>query len=268
MVKGTSRKRAAAPTSATKTAAAAKRAKAAAAKSAPSPSTEIRGATLAQAVAELWGTPEMVTGGVMRPEGFAAFCSRAGVEDGTMESCLLMFQLMPEVDDISVVCTSRVAFQRAIENLACQRLEEVSGALTRLHESLRRSCYDPERFTPFFRWLFEYSKAIAAMSSLTPGCVRTVPLEEVGLPLLEVALGDWSLFPQIKRFCIERYKKPFTRDLWLQIGRLAHLTCLGKISQDLSNYDDADTGGGDAWPCMIDDFVEWHRGDADIAEAP
>ena len=69
MVKGTSRKRAAAPTSATKTAAAAKRAKAAAAKSAPSssPSTEIRGATLAQAVAELWGTPEMVTGGVMRP---------------------------------------------------------------------------------------------------------------------------------------------------------------------------------------------------------
>lgn len=67
MVKGTSRKRAAAPTSASKTAAAAKRAKAAAAKSAPSPSTEIRGATLAQAVAELWGTPEMVTGGVMRP---------------------------------------------------------------------------------------------------------------------------------------------------------------------------------------------------------
>ena len=38
----------------------------------------------------------------------------------------------------------------------------------------------------------------------------------------------------------------------------ASQTTTGQIEPDLSNYDDDDgAGGGSAWPCMIDDFVEW-----------
>ena len=34
-------------------------------------------------------------------------------------------------------------------------------------------------------------------------------------------------------------------------------TTTGQIEPDLSNYDDDGSGGGSAWPCMIDNFVEW-----------
>lgn len=29
------------------------------------------------------------------------------------------------------------------------------------------------------------------------------------------------------------------------------------VLPDLSNYDDDDAGGGNAWPCFIDEMVEW-----------
>ena len=47
-----------------------------------------------------------------------------------------------------------------------------------------------------------------------------------------------------------------SQDLWTQIGRFARLTKIGKIRPDLANYDDDDAGGS-AWPCAIDDFVEY-----------
>ena len=37
----------------------------------------------------------------------------------------------------------------------------------------------------------------------------------------------------------------------------ASQTTTGQIKPDLSNYEDDGSGGGSAWPCMIDDFVEW-----------
>ena len=50
-----------------------------------------------------------------------------------------------------------------------------------------------------------------------------------------------------------------TRARW---GRSRLLPCAsqtttGQIEPDLSNYEDDGSGGGSAWPCMIDDFVEW-----------
>ena len=85
--------------------------------------------------------------------------------------------------------------------------------------------------------------------------VRTVPLD-VGLSLLEGALSSWALKEQFKAFCEQQHKQPFSKDLWNQIGRFAHMHKTGQIAKDLSNYDD-ESGGGSAWPCAIDDFVEF-----------
>ena len=41
------------------------------------------------------------------------------------------------------------------------------------------------------------------------------------------------------------------------------MTATGTISADLANYDDDVTGGGSAWPCAIDDFVDFVREGAD-----
>mmetsp|Transcript_24280 Transcript_24280/g.66929 ORF Transcript_24280/g.66929 Transcript_24280/m.66929 type:complete len:106 (-) Transcript_24280:424-741(-) len=49
----------------------------------------------------------------------------------------------------------------------------------------------------------------------------------------------------------------FTRSPVLTFANLAPQTTVGVIVADLSNYDDDDAGGGNAWPCFVDEFVEW-----------
>ena len=109
-----------------------------------------------------------------------------------------------------------------------------------------------------------------------------------GLALLSAALGTWSHFAKFKEFCETKAATAFTRDLWQQLGRFAQLvrpsllpthapreprrslrtqTQDGTIAADLSNYDDEDTGAGNAWPCMIDDFAEWYRAQPKSDEA-
>jgi len=91
---------------------------------------------------------------------------------------------------------------------------------------------------------------------MTPAAWQPVALQE-GLLLMEAVLGAWSLMPQWKAFCTDKFAQPFSKDLWTQISRFAHMTVTGQITADLSNYDDDDTGGGSAWPCAIDEFVEY-----------
>lgn len=113
-----------------------------------------------------------------------------------------------------------------------------------------------QQFAPFFRWLFEMGKAIAALNhNLMASAVRAVPLAE-GMMLMEAALGSWEHLANLKAFCEEKHAQPITKDLWTQIGRFVNMTKIGTISSDLSNYDDEDAGGS-AWPCAIDDFVEF-----------
>ena len=76
------------------------------------------------------------------------------------------------------------------------------------------------------------------------------------MQLMEAVLGKWPYMAKLKTFCEDKYKQPFSKDLWTQIGRFAHMTATGQIARDLSNYDD-DAAGGSAWPCAIDDFVEF-----------
>ena len=73
---------------------------------------------------------------------------------------------------------------------------------------------------------------------------------------MEAVLSSWPLMAQLKAFCADKYAQPFSKDLWTQIGRLVHMTSTGLIRPDLSNYDD-ENAGGSAWPCAIDDFVEY-----------
>jgi len=74
---------------------------------------------------------------------------------------------------------------------------------------------------------------------------------------MDTVLSSWRLMPQLKDFFANKYAQPFSKDLWMQIGRFVNMTQTGRISADLSNYDDDDTGGGSAWPSAIDEFVEF-----------
>ena len=69
-------------------------------------------------------------------------------------------------------------------------------------------------------------------------------------------LAGWPYMEKLAAFCDEAKVPPFSKDLWDQLGRFAMLTTCRVIAADLSNYEEC---GGGAWPCMIDDFVEWHE---------
>jgi hypothetical protein len=79
---------------------------------------------------------------------------------------------------------------------------------------------------------------------------------------MEAVLGAWPLMGKLKAFCVDKYNQPFSKDLWTQIGRFVHMSKTGRIRADLSNYDDDDAGGS-AWPCAIDEFVEFVQAESE-----
>jgi len=247
------------------------------------------GAKSLLSVADIWASAEFIEGGVLSQTGFAALCDKLKVEQMSFEAVYLLFTLSPEIEDVMVVCASKVAFQRGIECLGCGLLVFVgiascllavvrvaalsSHAATNMNACRCKTLADlpvklrltrlalqsdySERFHPFFVWLFDMGKNIAAMNSgACVSVVRSVPLL-VGLQLMEAVLGSWPLFPKLKDFCEQQFMQPFSKDMWTQIGRFVEMTTSGQIHKDLGNYDDDLTGGGSAWPCMIDDFVEY-----------
>ena len=257
----------------------------------------------------------------MSQRGFSELCGRIGVEEMSFEACYLMYLLVPDVEDVMTVCRSQSALQKAVEGLGCRLVSDCPQKL-RSKKAAMVASFDMHSFQPFFRWMFDMGKSISAMNTgAHVGVVRSVPVQvskvrphplqrareatsqpataaaasvaQTGLQLMEAVLSGWALMAKFKEFCSTKDLAPFSKDLWTQIGRFAHLVCrfpdpwpiaahmrarachagapgaaaacrpgasqttTGQIEPDLSNYEDDGSGGGSAWPCMIDDFVEW-----------
>jgi len=154
-----------------------------------------------------------------------------------------------------IVCGSQHLLQNAIDGLGCRTIGDVPNKLRQNCAALRVDY--GSGFTTMFRWLFEMGKALTALQrDVDVTQLRTVPVNE-GVQLMESVLSSWRLMEQLKDFFTNRYAQPFSKDLWMQIGRFVSMTQTGRIAADLSNYDDDDTGGGSAWPTAIDEFVEY-----------
>ena len=258
----------------------------------------------------------------MSQGGFSELCGRIGVEEMSFEACYLMYLLVPDVEDVMTVCRSQSALQKTVEGLGCRLVSDCPQKLRSKKVAMVAS-FDMHSFQPFFRWMFDMGKSISAMNTgAHVGVVRSVPVQvsdmrprplqrareatsqpattaaasvaQTGLQLMEAVLSGWALMAKFKEFCSTKDLAPFSKDLWTQIGRFAHLvrrlpdpladrcthmrarachagalraaaachpgasqTTTGQIEPDLSNYDDDGSGGGSAWPCMIDNFVEW-----------
>jgi len=226
----------------------------------PSPATSKAKAGGKLSVADAWTAPYVEKGAISQG-GFSELCTRIELEEMSFEACYLMYLLIPSVEDVMTVCKSKADLQHAVDRLGCRLVSEVPAKLRSKKSSMGE--YEMHDFQPFYRWMFEMGKAISAMNTgAHVSAVRSVPLAE-GLQLMEIALGSWSLMGKLKEFCTTKADAPFSKDLWVQIGRFAHLTTTGHIAADLSNYEDDGAGGGSAWPCMIDDFVEFVQAPAE-----
>eukprot|EP00325_Prymnesiales_sp_UTEX-LB-985_P003253 CAMPEP_0174698320 /NCGR_PEP_ID=MMETSP1094-20130205/3940_1 /TAXON_ID=156173 /ORGANISM="Chrysochromulina brevifilum, Strain UTEX LB 985" /LENGTH=284 /DNA_ID=CAMNT_0015895463 /DNA_START=71 /DNA_END=926 /DNA_ORIENTATION=+ len=207
---------------------------------------------------DVWASPEYVHDQKMRQDGYSALCKLLSLEEMSFEYIYLSFCLSGRretVDDVMVVCSSKHHLQVTIDSLGCRTMADVPARLQQKCAALRVDY--GSGFTSLFRWLFEIGKALTALArEVDVTALRTVPVTE-GLGLMDTVLSSWRLMPQLKDFFANKYAQPFSKDLWMQIGRFVNMTQTGRISADLSNYDDDDTGGGSAWPSAIDEFVEF-----------
>lgn len=104
---------------------------------------------------------------------------------------------------------------------SCRSVQELSAKLRIKRVALQSDfgvC-----FRPFFAWLFEMGRKITAMNSgACPTVVRSVPCKE-GLQLMGAVLGSWPLLPKFIQFCETVFLTPFSKDLWMQIGRFVEM---------------------------------------------
>ena len=184
----------------------------------------------------------------MSQGGFSELCGRIGVEEMSFEACYLMYLLVPDVEDVMTVCSSQSALQKAVEGLGCRLVSDCPPKL-RSKKAAMVGSFDMHSFQPFFRWMFEMGKSISAMNTgAHVGVVRSVPIEvsnrappsrasprgrlaatitavaQTGLQLMEAVLSGWTFMAKFKEFCsAKKDLAPFSKDLWTQIGRFAHL---------------------------------------------
>lgn len=131
---------------------------------------------------------------------------------------------------------SRDEWARAMTALHVDSLKKLKGTLS----SIRAEITEPEAFKEFYFFVFEFVKEDAA----------TVLSNETAVAYWALLLPRWALVEQWSRYIAEVYKKAITRDVWKQ------LLYFSQLPPALPNYD-AEEG---AWPSVMDDFVEWSRG--------
>lgn len=87
---------------------------------------------------------------------------------------------------------------------------------------------------------------------------------KIGIPVLDVLVGHLALGPSLVAFMKEKRPETerlsvITRDEWAQM-----LPFLLKYqTEPLSRYSD-----GDAWPVILDEFVEWHNANTLTSKPP
>jgi len=133
---------------------------------------------------------------------------------------------------------NRHEFVTGMIRMQCESLEDVKSKLPAAREELS----DPALFKEFYMYCFDFSKEQETAKSLA----------------LDVATQVWDLllegrYPMLDKwylFLNEEHGKPVQRDVWHLF-----LDFTIQVKLDTSNYDDCESGG--AWPCLIDDYVDW-----------
>ncbi|CAM9616275.1 unnamed protein product [Pylaiella littoralis] len=175
----------------------------------------------------------------MLDEGIQKFYTELGVD--TQDPVVLIISWKMEADEMCVY--SREEWRRGMTKLEVsttrqlrQQAREGGGGWAEVAD--RRS----QTFREFYMFCFEYAKERAKKSIELDVCLSLWDLILVGpeFPLLK----DFSEF-------LHGAKIPVvTKDMWAQT-----LAFLCQVEADLSNFDE-----GDAWPVVVDEFVEMKMG--------
>jgi len=133
-------------------------------------------------------------------------------------------------------------FVTGMIRMGCETMPDVKTKL----DDLRNELSDAATFKEFYMYCFDFSKEQETHKSLDLDTAQQV--WELVMEGRYAMLDKWFLFLEDQK--ATEGLKNIPRDVWQSF-----LAFSIQVKLDTSNYDDCEAGG--AWPCLIDDFVEW-----------
>lgn len=174
--------------------------------------------------------------GMIDPEGIEALCSDLGVDHTDVRILMLAWKMNAQKQGYF----TQDEWQRGLKALTVDTVNKLKNALSELENEVRM----PQNFADFYSFAFQYC--------LTEDKQKWIDVECI-CELLDIVMG--SQFPsQVALFTkylkIQNDYKVINMDQWTSFLRFCN-----QISfPDLKNYD-----ATEAWPLILDDFVEWMR---------
>ncbi|KAL7190921.1 hypothetical protein ACSBR2_023069 [Camellia fascicularis] len=174
--------------------------------------------------------------GMIDPEGIEALCSDLGVDHTDVRILMLAWKMNAQKQGYF----TQDEWQRGLKALTVDTVNKLKNALSELENEARM----PQNFADFYSFAFQYC--------LTEDKQKWIDVECI-CELLDIVMG--SQFPsQVALFTkylkIQNDYKVINMDQWTSFLRF----CSQISFPDLKNYDTTE-----AWPLILDDFVEWMR---------
>ncbi|KAI5659053.1 hypothetical protein M9H77_27846 [Catharanthus roseus] len=170
------------------------------------------------------------------PEGIEALCSDLGVDHTDVRILMFAWKLKAERQGYF----TQDEWLRGLKALQVDTINKLKKALP----NLEKEVWKPENFEDFYFYAFRYC--------LTEDKQKCIDIESVCL-LIELVLG--SKYKLLVESFTEYLKsqsdyKAINKDQWISFLRF----CQEVSFPDLENYDI-----DQAWPVLLDNFVEWMR---------
>ncbi|XP_058759432.1 uncharacterized protein LOC131633026 isoform X1 [Vicia villosa] len=175
--------------------------------------------------------------GLIDPDGIEALCKDVNVDHTDVRMLILAWKLKAEKQGYF----SKDEWRKGLKSLGADTLPKLKKAIN----GLKKEVTGPECFEDFYSYAFQYC--------LTEDKQRSIDIETI-CELLTIILG--SEFPSQVNLLTEYLKiqndyRALSRDHWISFYRF-----FKEVSfTDLQKYDSSQ-----AWPVIVDNFVEWLKG--------
>ncbi|PWA81937.1 Defective-in-cullin neddylation protein [Artemisia annua] len=185
---------------------------------------------------QLYNTYANKSCGMIDPEGIERLCSDLQVAHTDVRILMLAWKMQAEKQGYFTL----EEWRRGLKRLRADTIAKLKKALPELQQEVRRSTNNLD----FYTYAFKYC--------LTEDKQKCIDIESI-CQLLELVLGS-EFHQQVVSFVqylkIQTDYKVINMDQWLGFYRF----CQEISFPDSSNYDSQQ-----AWPSIMDDFVEWMR---------
>lgn len=178
-------------------------------------------------------------------------------ENGTMKLCedldvtpehVLMLVVAWKLDCKTMGEITVEEWMGGMSELECDNPAKLQVKLPTLHAELS----DETTMKALFRYSYDFARSINENAAQ-----RTID-REVATHMMNVLLrGKWLGLAKFLQYLEDRDIKVVNKDQWCSVYEFS-----STILPDFSNYDDLE-----AWPILLDEFVEWSKEHSDDAKA-